>query len=317
MADYFISYTSPDKAWAEWIGYVLEEEGFTVVIQAWDFRPGSNFVLEMQRAATNATRTIMVLSPDYLSSQFASSEWAAAFSTDPQGLKRKLVPVVVRKCCISGLLNSIVRINLVSEDELSARNLLLDGLSAKRAKPAQRPSFPGAVSQRPRKPFPKSNLSDQSSSSSIYMPNLKRDPSDVERRRFIRQSFDMIRAHFQTALEGLAAHSDAVEYDFQQSTATEFTAEIFLNGKSTCRCRIWLGGMVSSDGISYAEGQHHYNTNACNEIISIAQERGELHLSSLMGTGFSQIEKVLNLKRMSQAQAADYLWRRFVAPLER
>jgi len=35
----------------------------------------------------------MVLSPDYLKSQFASPEWAAAFADDPQGLKRKLVPV--------------------------------------------------------------------------------------------------------------------------------------------------------------------------------------------------------------------------------
>ena len=63
------------SAWAEWIGYVLEEEGFSVIIQAWDFRPGSNFVLEMQKAATEADRTIMVLSPDYLKSQFASPEW--------------------------------------------------------------------------------------------------------------------------------------------------------------------------------------------------------------------------------------------------
>ena len=85
MADFFVSYTSADKAWAEWIGYVLEEEGFTAVIQAWDFRPGSNFVLEMQRAATEADRTIMVLSPDYLKSQFASPEWAAAFAQDPRG----------------------------------------------------------------------------------------------------------------------------------------------------------------------------------------------------------------------------------------
>ena len=53
-ADYFISYTSPDKAWAEWIGWVLEDTGATVILQAWDFVPGSNFVLEMQRAAATA-----------------------------------------------------------------------------------------------------------------------------------------------------------------------------------------------------------------------------------------------------------------------
>ena len=57
MADFFISYTSADKSWAEWIAYVLEEAGIQVIIQAWDFRPGSNFVLEMQRAAAEADRT--------------------------------------------------------------------------------------------------------------------------------------------------------------------------------------------------------------------------------------------------------------------
>ena len=96
MPDFLSKLTSMDRAWAEWLGYVLEEEGFSVIIQAWDFRPGSNFVLEMQKAASEADRNVMVLSPDYLKSQFTSSEWAAAFAHDPKGLERKLVPVIVR-----------------------------------------------------------------------------------------------------------------------------------------------------------------------------------------------------------------------------
>jgi hypothetical protein len=50
MYDFFVSYTGVDKAWAEWVGWILEENGQRVVLQAWDFRPGSNFVIEMQRA---------------------------------------------------------------------------------------------------------------------------------------------------------------------------------------------------------------------------------------------------------------------------
>ena len=316
MADFFVSYTSADKAWAEWIGFVLEEEGFTAVIQAWDFRPGSNFVLEMQRAATEADRTIMVLSPDYLKSQFASPEWAAAFAQDPQGLKRKLVPVMVRQCQPPGLLSSVVHISLVGEDESAAKGLLLNGLNAKRAKPAQRPSFPGAGAGRPHKAFP-GPASPSGAGLAPYVPNLKRSPTDADRRRFSRQAFEVIKAHFQTALDQLAQHSDPVECDFQPNTATEFMAEVFLSGKSACRCRIWLGGMHSSDGISYAEGQWHHGSNACNEILSVSDTQGELHMTSLMGMGFGQLERQFDLKRMSQEQAADYLWRRFVAPLER
>ena len=36
-ADFFVSYTSADRAWAEWIAWQLEAEGYTVVVQAWDF----------------------------------------------------------------------------------------------------------------------------------------------------------------------------------------------------------------------------------------------------------------------------------------
>src|SRR5712691_9911641 len=98
MPDFFVSYTAADERWAEWIAWTLEEGGFDVVLQKWDFTAGSNFVLEMQKAAADAKRTIAVLSPDYLSaSRFGASEWASAFATDPDGMKRTLVPVRVRE----------------------------------------------------------------------------------------------------------------------------------------------------------------------------------------------------------------------------
>jgi hypothetical protein len=315
MADFFISYNSADRTWAEWIGFVLEEEGFSVTIQAWDFRPGSNFVLEMQGAASEADRTIMVLSSDYLKSQFVSPEWAAAFAQDPQGLERKLVPVMVRNCKPLGLLTSIVHINLVDVEEDDAKRLLLDGINAKRAKPSHRPSFPGRATGVVHKSFP-GPASARAANPSSYVPKLKGTLTDADRRRFSKQAFEAIRAHFEASLDTLARHSASVECDFQPNTATEFMAEVFLNGKSASRCRVWLGGMHSSDGISYAEGRH-FSENACNEILSISDDQGELHLTSLMGIGLGQLDRLFNLKRLSPEQAADYLWRRFVALLER
>jgi hypothetical protein len=79
VKDFFISYNNVDRSWAEWIAWQLEEAGDTTILQAWDFRPGSNFVVEMQRAATEAQRTIAVLSPTYLEALYTQPEWAAAF----------------------------------------------------------------------------------------------------------------------------------------------------------------------------------------------------------------------------------------------
>jgi hypothetical protein len=47
---FFISYNKADRTWAEWIAWQLKEARYSVHLQAWDFRPGSNFVLKMQRA---------------------------------------------------------------------------------------------------------------------------------------------------------------------------------------------------------------------------------------------------------------------------
>jgi tetratricopeptide (TPR) repeat protein len=156
MKDFFISYNSADRQWAEWIAWQLEEAGYTTVLQAWDFRPGSNFVLEMQRAAAEAERTIAVLSPDYLSARFTHPEWTAAFAQDPMGDKGTLLPVRVRECDLKGLLPQIIYVDLVGLDEDEARGALLAGVRRERAKPTAPPGFPGviprSVPQRPRFP---------------------------------------------------------------------------------------------------------------------------------------------------------------------
>ena len=129
--DFFISYNGADKTWAEGIAWQLEEERFTTILQAWDFRPGGNFVLKMQEASEKANRTIAVLSPNYLNADFTQPEWAAAFKRDPQGAKGILVPVMVRDCKreLAGLWPQIIYIDLVDLNEQAARKALLNGIN--------------------------------------------------------------------------------------------------------------------------------------------------------------------------------------------
>lgn len=84
MKDFFISYNRHDKAWAEWIAWTLEEAGYQVAIEAWDFRLGSNFVLYMQAALTQSQTTIAVLSDHFLQAVYVHPEWAVAFARAPQ-----------------------------------------------------------------------------------------------------------------------------------------------------------------------------------------------------------------------------------------
>ena len=97
-----------------------------------------------------------------------------------------------------------------------------------------------------------------------------------------------------------------------------------LFGRGVCEWTRVDVGVAFGTGDAFAEwhfirrrGTCIHGTNACNEILTVTDEQGELHLSSLMGVGFGHIERQFDLKQMTQEQAADYLWRRFLMPLER
>jgi hypothetical protein len=147
--DFFVSYTSVDRPWAEWIAWELEAAGYSARIQAWDMRPGSNFVVEMDIATQVAEHTIAVLSPAFLESAYGRAEWAAAFAEDPTGEQRKLVPVRVRDCDPRGLLKAVVYVDVVDLSEQASSAALLAGVRAGRAKPVGAPGFPGRVAARP------------------------------------------------------------------------------------------------------------------------------------------------------------------------
>jgi hypothetical protein len=141
--EYFISYNKADAPWAKWVASVLDEERHSFRIQAWDFRPGQNFVLEMHKALQTSRSVLALVSPDYLSSSFCQPEWAAAFATDPEGWLRRLIPVRIRECRPEGLLGPIIYVDLVGLGEVDARRRLLEGIDPNRIRPRTPPPFPG------------------------------------------------------------------------------------------------------------------------------------------------------------------------------
>jgi hypothetical protein len=145
MRDFFISYNRADEPWAEWIAWTLDGAGYSHFFQKWDFRPGGNFVLDMQKATAESERTLFVLTTNYLQAVYTQPEWAAAFVKDPTGEKRLIVPVRVERCEPGGMLGAIVYCDLVDLGVEDARTKLLAALQPS-GKPASPPDFPGASS---------------------------------------------------------------------------------------------------------------------------------------------------------------------------
>jgi tetratricopeptide (TPR) repeat protein len=219
--DFFISYTSADRPWAEWIAWQLEQAGSSTVIQAWDFTAGSNFVLEMDTAAKAARRTIAVLSPDYFHSGFAATEWAARLRQDPRGAQRLLVPVRVRDCDVEGLLGSIVYIDLVEQDEQTARTRLLAGVRGERAIPATAPPYPVSASS-PTSPTERPAF--PGALPSLWNVPYRRNPYFTGREDLLTRLHEQLRAEKATALSqpqaisglgGIGKTQTAVEYAYR------------------------------------------------------------------------------------------------------
>jgi len=150
--DFFVSYTSADQRWAEWVAWQLEDAGYHVLVQAWDFVPGSNFASRMQQGVVHARWMIALLSHDYLASQYGSQEWQAAVMADPTEFPRKLIPVRIEDCPRPGLLSTIVSFDLFDLPPDDAHRRLLKGVRAAiygRAKPKEPPPFPVSSRQTP------------------------------------------------------------------------------------------------------------------------------------------------------------------------
>jgi tetratricopeptide (TPR) repeat protein len=138
---FFVSYTAVDRAWAEWIAWQLEAAGHRVVVQAWDFRPGENFIINMLRALDSSDRTLAVVSAAYLESVYGSDEWTAAFIHDRPG-ETSVLAVRVEDVPLPRLLRPWIYVDLVGVDQEAATRQLLDGVRPGRRKPEQPPAFP-------------------------------------------------------------------------------------------------------------------------------------------------------------------------------
>jgi tetratricopeptide (TPR) repeat protein len=160
--EFFLSFTGADRPWATWLLAELDAAGYSSVSQLRDFVAGSNFVVEMHRAARRARRTLGVLSPKALEAPYVWQEWAQRLAGDPIGEQRALVLVRVAPCEPEGLLGPVVYVDFVGLDEGAARARLREELAAavrgRRPLPAD-PQFPGggpaavvADMQRPRFP---------------------------------------------------------------------------------------------------------------------------------------------------------------------
>lgn len=97
--DVFISYSHKNETWVH--GELLPRltaHGLSVCIDTECFDLGATNVTEMERAIRTSRKTVFVLTPEYLASDWAQFERLMLQNTDPINRQRRMIPLLLAPC---------------------------------------------------------------------------------------------------------------------------------------------------------------------------------------------------------------------------
>ena len=148
--DFFISYNHNDSAVAQWLNDVLVEHGYTTLFQYRDCPPGTNFIGFMHDALSRSKRTLGVLSPTALASDYVRMEWENTVTSDISGKAGKLLLVRVADCVPLGIYSRIGFLDLVGVPEDARKASLIEGIHGltQQSVPKSRPLLQASVQER-------------------------------------------------------------------------------------------------------------------------------------------------------------------------
>jgi hypothetical protein len=130
--DVFISYSSQNKDWVR--GELLErieKAALRACIDVRDFRPGAFAIEDMERAVVKSRKTLVVLTPEYLRSEWAEFENIMLQTRDPANRDLRLIPLLKAECDKSLRLAAITHIDFTDGADLDlAWRQLLTALGA-------------------------------------------------------------------------------------------------------------------------------------------------------------------------------------------
>ena len=154
--DFFISHSSLNKEYAEWIAWTLEEAGYSTMFDSWDFPKGKSFIDCMNDGMIDCEQAIAVASPEYWDANYTDDEWHYFYQLEKEDKKIRVFLVEIRPAAVDPVLRSKLKTILSNiADENEAKNRLLGDLpsdikknaSQKRNPPKPKPPFPFVKSQ--------------------------------------------------------------------------------------------------------------------------------------------------------------------------
>jgi tetratricopeptide (TPR) repeat protein len=103
--DVFISYSHQDADWVRgWLLPRLEDAHLRVCIDFRDFKIGVPSLVNMEHAVERSRRTLLVLTPNWVGSEWTNFEALMIQTQDPIGRARRMLPLMLEDCELPGRL---------------------------------------------------------------------------------------------------------------------------------------------------------------------------------------------------------------------
>jgi hypothetical protein len=124
MPQIFISYSRKDIDFVRRLATDLENAGYDVWWDVSDLRGGDDWVRVIPEAIEKSNTFVVVLSPDSFTSEWVRKEYTQALS-----LRKRIIPIMLRRTAVPFALNTINYIDFTSEEQYAeALNSLLRDL---------------------------------------------------------------------------------------------------------------------------------------------------------------------------------------------
>jgi hypothetical protein len=128
VANIFVSYALKDRDWAFWIGWELHRLGHVAHIDAWEIKPGDDFIAWEKQTFAKADHVLLVISLNSLHTQYVGSARRVAQLAVESSRANFVLPVRVEDCELPSSLASERYCDLFGIGEREAHDRLADFL---------------------------------------------------------------------------------------------------------------------------------------------------------------------------------------------
>jgi tetratricopeptide (TPR) repeat protein len=109
--DVFLSHNRAQKDWTRELAIHLRDAGFKVWFDEWVLRGGDVGSIGMERGLVESRHVVLVLSPEFMASEWTDYETQIALLLSPANRDRKLIPILHTKCDLPPRISRINWIN--------------------------------------------------------------------------------------------------------------------------------------------------------------------------------------------------------------